>query len=50
MTINPLNRRTLLAAGGAALVTGATGLFVPAEAKSVKPPPPMRFTTGAFGR
>ncbi|MEM9104506.1 MAG: twin-arginine translocation pathway signal [Pseudomonadota bacterium] len=42
MTINPLNRRTLLAAGGAALVTGASGLFVPAQAKSVKPTRSMR--------
>ena len=39
---NPLDRRTLLAAGGAALVTGMTGFTVPAEAKRLKPTRSMR--------
>lgn len=42
MTNNPLNRRTLLAAGGAALLAGTSGLIVPAQAKSVKPTRSMR--------
>jgi hypothetical protein len=36
------SRRTVLAAGGAALVTGASGLIVPAQAKGVAPTPSMR--------
>jgi len=39
---NPLDRRTLLAAGGAALVTGMTGFTVTAEAKQLKPTRSMR--------
>ncbi|QDG75431.1 twin-arginine translocation pathway signal [Labrenzia sp. PHM005] len=36
------SRRTILAAGGAALVTAASGLIVPAQAKGVAPTPSMR--------
>lgn len=35
-------RRTLLAATGAVLVTGASGVFIPAAAKSLAPTPSMR--------
>ncbi|MEM8798102.1 MAG: twin-arginine translocation pathway signal [Pseudomonadota bacterium] len=42
MTRNLITRRTVLATGGAALVTGATGLVVPAEAAGVKPTRSMR--------
>ncbi len=36
------SRRTILAAGGAAIVTGTSGLIVPAQAKGVPPTPSMR--------
>lgn len=36
------NRRTLLAAAGAVLVTGASGLTVPARARGLAPTPSMR--------
>ncbi len=42
MTADLLTRRTLLVAGGAALVTGASGLIVPARAKGLAPTPTMR--------
>ncbi|TCP38853.1 twin-arginine translocation pathway signal [Rhodovulum marinum] len=42
MTAVLFNRRTLLAASGAALVTGASGLRVPARAQGVSPTPTMR--------
>ncbi|WP_095589183.1 twin-arginine translocation pathway signal [Actibacterium ureilyticum] len=42
MTQLNLPRRTLLATGGAALVTGAAGLRVPARAQGIAPTPSMR--------
>ena len=42
MTSKLITRRTLLAAGGAAAVTGGTGLLVPAQAKGLAPTPTMR--------
>jgi len=45
MTTNLLTRRTLLAAGGAALVAGAAGLYglrIPAQAQGLAPTPTMR--------
>lgn len=42
MPHSPFSRRTLLAAGGAVLVTGASGLMVPARAAGVAPTPTMR--------
>ena len=41
MTDVSLNRRRLLATGGAALATGVTGLVVPAQAKGLAPTPSM---------
>lgn len=38
----PITRRTLLATSGATLVTGASGLLVPAQAQGVAPTPTMR--------
>ena len=42
MPHSPFSRRTLLAAGGAVLATGASGLMVPARAAGVAPTPTMR--------
>ena len=42
MTTDLLNRRTLLAAGGAAMVAGMSGLVVPARANGVAPTRSMR--------
>jgi hypothetical protein len=42
MTAVLLNRRSLLAAGGAALATGITGLLVPAQASGIAPTASMR--------
>ena len=42
MPHSPFSRRTLLAAGGALLATGASGLMVPARAAGVAPTPTMR--------
>jgi hypothetical protein len=42
MTAVLLNRRSLLAAGGAVLATGLSGLLVPAGAQGVAPTPTMR--------
>lgn len=42
MPVSPVNRRSLLVTGGAALVTGASGLVVPARAKGIDPTPSMR--------
>ena len=42
MTSHPLTRRTLLAAGGAAALTGVSGLLVPARAQGLAPTPTMR--------
>ena len=42
MTRHPHTRRTLLATGGAALLTAATGLRVPARAQGLAPTPTMR--------
>ncbi len=42
MTNVNLNRRGLLAASGAVLVTGASGLIAPARAQSFDPTPTMR--------
>jgi protocatechuate 3,4-dioxygenase beta subunit len=41
MTIAVLNRRHLLAAGGAMLATGASGLLQPARAQGLAPTPSM---------
>ena len=38
----PFTRRTLLAAGGAALATGASGVLLPARAKGIDPTQTMR--------
>ena len=42
MTTDPFTRRTLLAAGGAAVVAGISGLLVPASANGLTPTPTMR--------
>jgi hypothetical protein len=42
MTTVLLNRRSLLAAGGAVLATGLSGLLVPAGAQGLAPTPTMR--------
>jgi hypothetical protein len=42
MTTVQLSRRSLLAAGGALLTTGISGIFVPASAKGLEPTPSMR--------
>ena len=42
MTVDLLTRRTLLATGGAAMVTGVAGFKVPAQAKGVAATPSMR--------
>lgn len=42
MTSVQLNRRTLLAGGGAVLATGMSGLFAPANAKGLAPTSSMR--------
>ena len=42
MTTVLLNRRNLLAAGGAVVATGVCGLLVPASAKGLAPTPTMR--------
>ena len=42
MTSHPLPRRPLLAAGGAAALTGVSGLLVPARAQGLAPTPTMR--------
>lgn len=42
MTIDLITRRTLLAAGGAAAVTGVSGLLVPASAQGLAPTRSMR--------
>ena len=42
MTSVALNRRRLLAAGGSLVVTGFSGLLVPARAQGVAPTPSMR--------
>ncbi|WP_374300991.1 twin-arginine translocation pathway signal [Paracoccus sp. (in: a-proteobacteria)] len=42
MTITTPDRRTLLAAGGAVLALGASGLLVPARARGLEPTPSMR--------
>ena len=42
MTNALLNRRTLLATGGAVIATGASGLLVPASAQGLAPTPSMR--------
>ena len=42
MSAGIFTRRTVLAAGSAVVVTGATGLTVPARAKGVAPTPTMR--------
>lgn len=42
MTNSLFTRRTLIAAGGAALATGASGLIVPARSKDLAPTPSMR--------
>ena len=41
MTTAVLNRRTLLAAGGAVLAIGVSGLLLPARAEGVAPTPSM---------
>ena len=41
MTIAVLNRRNLLAAGGAVLATGVSGLLLPASAQGLAPTPSM---------
>jgi hypothetical protein len=42
MTSQPIDRRTLLATAGAALITGAAGLVRPARAQEFAPTPTMR--------
>ncbi len=42
MSGNALTRRSMLVAGGAAALTGASGLIVPARAKGLAPTPTMR--------
>ncbi|MEK9967377.1 MAG: hypothetical protein VW582_13575 [Rhodospirillaceae bacterium] len=42
MSGNALTRRSMLVAGGAAVLTGASGLIVPARAKGLAPTPTMR--------
>ena len=42
MPLTPLRRRTLLAAGGALVLSGASGLVAPAQAKSLAPTKSMR--------
>ena len=42
MSKNILTRRTVLATGAAAVVTGASGLLVPARAKGLAPTRTMR--------
>ncbi|MEQ9674304.1 MAG: twin-arginine translocation pathway signal, partial [Roseovarius indicus] len=42
MTSAFINRRTLLATGGSALATGATGLLSPAHAQALEPTASMR--------
>jgi hypothetical protein len=42
MTKSPLNRRTLIATGGALLATGLSSLTVPARAAGLAPTPSMR--------
>ena len=42
MTTDLLTRRTLLAAGGAVVVAGVSGLLVPASANGLAPTPTMR--------
>jgi hypothetical protein len=42
MTTVLLNRRSLLAVGGAALATGATGFLAPTHAQGLEPTPSMR--------
>ena len=42
MTTVLLNRRSLLATGGAVLATGISGLLVPAGATGIAPTPTMR--------
>ena len=42
MSGNALTRRSMLVAGGAAVLTGASGLIVPARAKGLVPTPTMR--------
>lgn len=42
MTSVPIDRRSLLAAGGAVLLTGVPGLLVPARANGLAPTPSMR--------
>lgn len=42
MTTRLMNRRHLIAAGAGAVVTGMSGLFVPASAKGLAPTPSMR--------
>ena len=42
MATDALTRRTVIAAGVAALVTGASGLIVPARAQGLVPTPSMR--------
>ena len=42
MTSPFINRRTLLATGGSALMTGASGLMMPAQAQALEPTATMR--------
>jgi protocatechuate 3,4-dioxygenase beta subunit len=42
MTAAAFNRRTLIAAGGAVLAAGASGLLLPARAQGLAPTPTMR--------
>lgn len=42
MTQKPVNRRTVLATSGAALVTATSGILLPARADGVAPTPTMR--------
>ena len=42
MTQKPVNRRTVLATSGAALVTATSGILLPARAGGVAPTPTMR--------
>ncbi len=42
MKVTPINRRTLLAAGSATIMTGVSGFLAPAQAAGLAPTPSMR--------
>jgi len=50
MTTVVLNRRNLLAAGGAVLASGVSGLLLPARAEGLAPTPSMRGGTNNYAR